>query len=75
MKTTMYVENFKAWVCVTEIYGGAYSQEPGLLRAQLIKQGVSSSDLDAPDLTLNRRRRRQRKYVANNISHACSFGE
>ncbi len=37
-------------VGVVETYGGAYGCEPRLLRAQLIKQGVSASDLDAPDL-------------------------
>jgi hypothetical protein len=40
-------------VSIVETYDGAYGREPGLLKAQLIKQGqgVSASDLDAPDLT------------------------
>jgi hypothetical protein len=45
------VENFKELVGVVETYGRAYGRKTGLLRAQLIKQGVSASDLDAPDLT------------------------
>ncbi len=47
-----YIKNFKALVGVVEIYGGAYGREPGLLKAQLIKQGVAISDLDMPDLTI-----------------------
>ena len=34
---------------VVETYGGAYGNEPGLVRAQLLKQGVAEADLDAPD--------------------------
>ncbi len=48
---TEYLENFKVQVGVVETYGRAYGCKPGLLRARLIKQGVSTSDLDAPDLT------------------------
>jgi hypothetical protein len=44
-----YVKNFKALVGAMETYGGTYGCKPGLLRAQLIKQGVSNSDLDTPD--------------------------
>jgi hypothetical protein len=51
MSMMEYVKNFKALISVVETYGGAYGRKPGLLRAQLIKQGVSASDLDAPDLT------------------------
>jgi len=47
--TTEYVEFFKALVGVVETYGGAYGNEPGLVRAQLLKQGVAEEDLDAPD--------------------------
>ncbi len=46
-----YVKNFKVLVGFVETYDGAYGHKPGLLRAVLIKQGVSASDLDAPDLT------------------------
>ncbi len=51
MSTMEYVKNFKALDSIVEIYGGACGCKPGLLRAQLIKQGVSASDLDAPGLT------------------------
>ncbi len=50
MSATEYIKNFKALVGVVETYGGAYGCKPRLLRVQLIKQGVSGSDLDAPDL-------------------------
>jgi hypothetical protein len=43
---TDYVEYFMALVGVVETYGGAYGNEPGLLREQLIKQGVSAADVD-----------------------------
>ena len=35
--TTEYVEHFKALVGVVETYGGAYGNEPGLIRARLIE--------------------------------------
>jgi hypothetical protein len=41
---------FKVLVSIVKTCGGAYGCKPGLLGAQLIKQGVSGSDLDAPDL-------------------------
>jgi hypothetical protein len=41
-----YVEYFMALVGVVETYGGAYGNEPGLLREQLIKQGVSAADVN-----------------------------
>ena len=41
-----YVEYFMALVGVAETYGGAYGNKPGLLREQLIKQGVSAVDVD-----------------------------
>jgi hypothetical protein len=50
-----YIENFKALVVVVETYNGAYRFKPGLLRVKLIKQGVSASDLDAPDLTKSKK--------------------
>jgi hypothetical protein len=43
---TDYVEYFMALVDVVETYGGAYGNEPGLLREQLIKQGMSAADAD-----------------------------
>jgi hypothetical protein len=43
---TDYVEYFMALVGVVKTYGGAYGNEPGLLREQLIKQGVSAVDVD-----------------------------
>jgi hypothetical protein len=43
---TDYVEYFMALVGVAETYGGAYGNEPGLLREQLIKQGVTVADMD-----------------------------
>ncbi len=49
MLTTDYVENFKALIGVVETYGGAYGCKPGLVRSQLIKQGVASTDLAALD--------------------------
>jgi hypothetical protein len=49
MLMTDYIENFKALIAVVETYGGAYGHEPGLVRSQLIKQGVASTDLAAPD--------------------------
>ncbi len=49
VSTTEYVEHFKALVGVVEMYGGAYGNEPGLVRAQLTEQGVQEADLDAPD--------------------------
>jgi hypothetical protein len=43
---TDYVEYFMALVGVAETYGGAYGNEPGLLREQLIKQGVTAANVD-----------------------------
>jgi hypothetical protein len=43
---TDYVEYFMALVGMVETYGGAYGNKPGLLREQLIKQGVSAVDVD-----------------------------
>jgi hypothetical protein len=43
---TDYMEYFMALVSVVKTYGGAYGNKPGLLREQLIKQGVSAADVD-----------------------------
>jgi hypothetical protein len=43
---TDYMEYFRALVGVVDTYGGAYGNKPGLLREQLIKQGVSAVDVD-----------------------------
>ncbi len=40
------VEYFMVLVGVAETYGGAYGNKPGLLREQLIKQGVTAADMD-----------------------------
>jgi hypothetical protein len=49
MEMTDYFEHFQALVGVVETYGGAYGRKLGLVRAQLMKQGVKGVDLDAPD--------------------------
>ncbi len=49
METIEYFEYLQALVGVVETYGGAYGREPGLIRAQLKKQGVAITDLNAPD--------------------------
>ncbi len=41
-----YVEYFMALVGKAETYGGAYGNKPGLLREQLIEQGVTAADVD-----------------------------
>jgi hypothetical protein len=38
-----------ALVGVGETYGGAYGNEPGLIKAQLLEQGVLVADVDMPD--------------------------
>jgi hypothetical protein len=40
-----YVEYVMALVGMAETYGGAYGNKPGLLREQLIKQGVTAADV------------------------------
>ena len=42
-------DNFIVLVGVVEMYGGAYGHEPGLIRAQLLKQRVAAANLDNPD--------------------------
>jgi hypothetical protein len=46
---TDYIENFMALVGVIETYGGTYGREPGLVKAQVLKQGVATADLDTPN--------------------------
>ena len=46
---TEYIEDVMALVWVVETYGGVYGREPGLVRAELAKQGVAFADLDNPD--------------------------
>ncbi len=45
---TEYVEHFKALVGVVETYRGAYGNELGLIKAQLLGQGVLAADVDMP---------------------------
>ena len=47
MTNTEYVEHFKALVGVIKTYGGEYGQEPGLVVAELIAQGMKPEDVDA----------------------------
>jgi hypothetical protein len=49
MTNTDYIEYFKALVGVVETYGGVYGQELGLIRAQLLAQGVAEVNLNSPD--------------------------
>jgi hypothetical protein len=49
METMEYLEYFQALIGVVETYGGVYSCKPGLIRAQLKKQGVAITNLNAPD--------------------------
>jgi hypothetical protein len=41
VSNTDYIQFFQALVGVVETYGGAYSNEPGLIEASLIEQGVT----------------------------------
>jgi hypothetical protein len=43
---TEYVEHFKVLVGIVKTYGGAYGNEPGLIKAQLLEQGVVAADID-----------------------------
>jgi hypothetical protein len=45
MSNTEKVEYFNALVGVVEIYRGLYGQETGLIRAQLLVQGVAEANL------------------------------
>jgi hypothetical protein len=46
---TEYVEHFKALVGVVKIYGGTYGNKPGLIKAQLLEQGVLAADVNMPN--------------------------
>jgi hypothetical protein len=46
-----YVEHFKALMGIVETYGGAYGNEPGLIKAQLTTEGVVGADLNSPNPT------------------------
>ncbi len=48
---TEYVEHFKALVLVgvVETYRGTYGNEPGLIKALLLEQGVSAADVNMPN--------------------------
>jgi hypothetical protein len=46
---TENVEHFKALVGVVETYGGADGNEPGLIKAQLLEQGVLAVDANTPN--------------------------
>ena len=45
MSNTDYIQFFQALVGVVETYGGAYGNEPGLINAHLIEQGVAADQL------------------------------
>ncbi len=49
MSNLDYFEFLKALVGVVETYGGAFGNEPGLIRTKLIAQGVPEKDLNSPD--------------------------
>jgi hypothetical protein len=49
MTTSDNLEFFKALVGVVETYGGAFGNNPGLIRAQLITLGVTGANLFAPE--------------------------
>jgi hypothetical protein len=46
---TEYVEHFKALVGIDETYGGTYGKKPGLIKAQLLEQGVLAADIVTPN--------------------------
>jgi hypothetical protein len=45
VSNTDYIQFFQALVGVVETYGGAYGNEPGLIDANLIEQGVAADQL------------------------------
>ena len=49
MTASDYLEFFKALVGVMETYGGAFGNDPGLIKAELIKRGVTGANLLTPD--------------------------
>ena len=48
---TEYVAYFKDLVGVVEMYGGVYGQEPGLVAAELVAQGMKPEDVNTADCT------------------------
>ena len=46
VSNTDYVQFFQALVGVVETYGGAYGNEPGLINAHLVSQGVAADQVD-----------------------------
>jgi hypothetical protein len=46
VSNTDYVQFFQALVGVVETYGGAYGNEPGLINAHLVGQGVAADQVD-----------------------------
>jgi hypothetical protein len=44
-----YVEYFKALLGVVETYRGKYENEPRLIKAQLLEQGVLAADVNMPN--------------------------
>jgi hypothetical protein len=46
---TEYVEHFKALVGIVETCRGAYGNEPGLIKAQVLEQGVLAADANTLD--------------------------
>ena len=49
MSNLDYFEFFKALVGIVETYGGAFGNEPGLIRTKFISPGVPEKDLNSPD--------------------------
>ncbi len=43
------MEHVKALVGLVETYGGTYGKEPGLIKAQLLEQGVPAADINTPN--------------------------
>ncbi len=52
MSNLDYFEFFKALVGVVKTYGGAFGKEPGLIRTELVAQGVLEADLSNLDPTI-----------------------
>ena len=63
---TDYVEEFEALVKVVETYGGAYGNEPGLIKEQLRKDNVDESKLKDANYPFNMD---QQKW--NNANKKC----
>ncbi len=43
------MEHFKALAGEVETYGGTYGNEPGLIKTQLLEQGVLAADVNMPN--------------------------